>query len=173
MTVCTARLMGTVVLPCMLFASVPARAVDGCLVLLCLAAPSWSSIPQCVSPVRQLYRDLSRGRPFPRCAIAGAGNHAANEWASAPALCPPQYTRVFEGHAGPVYACDYDGSVSVTVNGGLFSRTWWNLGGDSVTEFSPAAKATLGTWDTRFDDDHARWLATQPPPGPIDPSTGP
>lgn len=32
--------------------SPPARAVDGCLVLLCFAAPSWRAIPQCVPPIR-------------------------------------------------------------------------------------------------------------------------
>ena len=36
-------------------------------------------------------------------------------------------------------------------------------GGDTVTEFTPAAKARFGTWDTRFDDDYALWLASQPP----------
>ena len=37
-----------------------ARAVDGCLVLLCFAAPSWRSIPQCVPPINQVLRDLAR-----------------------------------------------------------------------------------------------------------------
>ena len=43
-------------------ATVPAMALDGCLVLLCLAAPSWRAIPQCVPPIRQLLRDLALGR---------------------------------------------------------------------------------------------------------------
>ena len=37
-------------------APTPARAVDGCLVLLCFAAPSWRSIPQCVPPIKQVLR---------------------------------------------------------------------------------------------------------------------
>ena len=41
------------------------------------------------------------------------------------------------------------------------------LGGDTVTEFSPAAKAQLGTWDTKFDDDYAAWFAALPPPAPV------
>jgi hypothetical protein len=142
----------------------PARAVDGCLVLLCLAAPSWRAIPQCVPPVRQLFRDLARGRPFPTCAMAGAGNAANHAWASAPGNCPPQYTRVFETDNGPVYSCDFMGAVSVSIGGSSFARTWWNLAGDTVTEFSPTAKLQLGTWDTRFDDEYALWVATQPPP---------
>jgi hypothetical protein len=141
-----------------------ARAVDGCLVLLCLAAPSWRAIPLCVAPVRQLFRDLARGRPFPTCAMAGAGNAASHAWASAPGNCPPQYTRLFETDNGPVYSCDFTGAVSVSINGTPFARTWWSLAGDAVTEFSLGAKTQLGAWDTRFDDDYALWVATQPPP---------
>lgn len=143
-----------------------ARAVDGCQVLLCFAAPSWRSIPQCVPPIRQVLRDLARGKPFPTCNMAGAGNSASHTWASAPAFCPPQYTRVFEGESVPIYSCDYTGAVSVSINGALFARTWWAMAGDSVTEFSPAAKTQLGTWDTRFDDDYAAWFAALPPPAP-------
>ena len=149
--------------------TVPARAVDGCLVLLCFAAPSWRSIPQCVSPVSQVLKDLARGKPFPTCGFAGAGNSASNAWASAPSYCPPQYTRVVDGESGPIYSCDYTGAVSVSINGAPFARTWWTMAGDSVTEFSPSAKAELGTWDTRFDDDYAAWVATQPPPSPAEP----
>jgi hypothetical protein len=143
-----------------------ARAVDGCLVLLCFAAPSWRSIPQCVPPIKQVLRDLARGKAFPTCGMAGGGNSASHEWASAPGYCPPQYTRVFDGENGPIYSCDYSGAVSVSVNGEPFARTWWNMGGDSVTEFSPAAKAQLGSWETKFDDDHAAWLASLPPQAP-------
>ena len=78
-------------------ASTPASAVDGCKVLLCLAAPSWRSIPECVPTIRQLHRDLARGKPFPVCSMAGAGNSANNTWATAPGYCPPQYTHVFDG----------------------------------------------------------------------------
>lgn len=151
----------------------PAHAVDGCLVLLCLAAPSWRAIPQCVPPVKQLFSDLAHGKPFPTCSMSGAGNTAKHAWSSAPAFCPPQYTRVFDADSGPVYQCDFTGAISVSINGAPFSRTWWSFGGDSATEFSPTAKAQLGTWDTRFDDDHAHWLATQPPAAPVDPNPGP
>lgn len=148
----------------------PAGAVDGCLVLLCLAAPSWSAIPQCVPPVRQLFRDLARGRPFPSCTMSGGGNSANNRWSTAPSFCPPQYTRVYEAESGPVYTCDYAGAVSVNVNGELFARTWWNMGGDAVTEFAAPAKSMLGSWDTRFDDDYARWVAMFPPMTPTEPN---
>jgi hypothetical protein len=139
-----------------------ATAADGCLILLCLAAPSWRSIPQCVPPVTQLFRDLARGRPFPACAIAGAGNAATHQWALAPSNCPPQYVTVIDGPSGPIYRCAYSGCISVNVDGVAFTRTWWSLSGDSVTQFTDAAKARLGRWDNRFDDDYAVWLASEP-----------
>lgn len=142
----------------------PAAAVDGCTVLLCFAAPSWRAIPQCVPPIKQVLHDLSRGKPFPTCNMAGANNSASHAWASAPGYCPPQYTRVADGESGPIYSCDYTGAVSVVINGAPFARTWWTMSGDTVTEFSPAAKTQLGSWDTRFDDDYAAWFATLPPP---------
>ena len=96
--------------------------------------------------------------------MSGAGNSASNQWSSAPGFCPPQYTRSYEQERGTVYTCDYSGAIEVNVNGGLWSRTWWSLlGGDTVTEFTPVAKAQLRAWDTRFEDDYAAWLALLPP----------
>ena len=149
-------------------ASAPAQAqaVDGCKVLLCLAAPNWRQVQECVPTIHQLHRRLARGRSFPSCAMAGAGNSANNTWANAPTYCPPQYTRVYVVEGASIYACDYSGNVTVTVNGTPFTHTWWSMEGDTVTEFTPAAKAQLGTWDTKFDDDYALWLASLPPPAP-------
>ena len=150
--------------------SPPAHAVDGCTVLLCFAAPNWRSIPQCVPPIQQVLRDLVRGKPFPTCAMAGAGNSANNAWASAPGYCPPQYTRVSDGESGPIHSCDYTGAVSVSISGAPFARIWWSMAGYTVTEFSSVAKTQLGRWDTRFDDDYAIWLASLPPPAPATPN---
>ena len=157
------------VLALALVAAVPAQAADGCTVLLCLAAPSWRAIDQCVPPVREVLRDLARGRPFPVCAMAGAGNSAGHAWSSAPDFCPPHYTRKVLLDAITHYECSFAGAISVVVDGRPFTRTWWNMAGDAVTEFSPAAKARLGTWDTRFDDEYAAWLAALPPPPPVNP----
>ena len=154
------------------FLPLPARATDGCLVLLCLAAPSWSSIAQCVDPVRSVLNDMAHGRPFPSCSMSGNGNQAGNQMAVAPSFCPPQYSHEEDLESGAVYTCDYTGAVNVDINGALWSRTWWNLGGDSVTEFTDTAKAQLGSWDTRFDDDYARWLAAQPAPAQNNDSQG-
>ena len=97
--------------------------------------------------------------------MAGAGNSTSHAWSSAPTFCPTQYTRINDGPNGPIYTCDYSGAISVTVQGVPFATTWWSPGGETVTEFSAAAKAQLGQWDTRFDDDYAKWLASQPVPG--------
>ena len=145
-------------------------AVDGCKVLLCLAAPSWNSIAECVPTIRQLQHDLARGRPFPSCSMAGNGNSASHAWTTAPSSCPPQYTHVIDGESGPIYSCDYLGVVTVSINGAPFTRTWWRTGDESVTEFTSAAKAQLGTWDRKFDDDYATWLSSLPLPAPPCPS---
>lgn len=144
----------------------PAHAVDGCLVLLCLAAPSWGAIPQCIAPVRQVLRDLARGRLFPTCGMSGATSTAHHRWATAPDFCPPQYTTEIAGESASSYTCDYAGAVSVSINGTLWARTWWNFGGNTVTEFTAAAKASLGSWNTTFDDDYAAWARTGLPAAP-------
>ena len=51
----------------------------------------------------------------------------------------------------------------IQIDGAPWARTWWSLGGDSVTEFLPAAKSRLGSWDSRFDDDQAARMAKLPP----------
>lgn len=146
-------------------ASVPAtaHAVDGCLVLLCLAAPNWRAIPECLPPVKQLFRDLAKGKAFPSCGMSGSGNSASNAWAVAPTFCPPQYTQLIIGESGALYRCEYVGAISVSIDGLAFSRTWWKFDGDAVTDFSPAARTRLGVWDTRFDSDYAKWLESVSP----------
>lgn len=144
-----------------LLAPSTARAVDGCLVLLCFAAPSWKSVPQCVPPIRKVLRDLARGKAFPTCGMTGAGNSARHVWARAPGNCPPQYSRAHETESGPIYTCDYTRAITVTIDGKPFTRTWWDMGGDTVTDFCPVAKSQLGTWDTRYDNDHANWLRSR------------
>ena len=115
----------------MVGASQPASALDGCMVMLCLAAPSWREVPMCVPTIHELNKRLARGGRFPTCKDAGSANAAGNEWASAPDFCPPQYTRKVDGESGWYYTCDFTGAVTVMVNGQVFTRTWWNLAGDS------------------------------------------
>lgn len=176
-------------------------ASDGCVVLLCLAG-NWRNISTCVPPVRRALRDLMLGRSFPLCAFAspsfdaGAGTfeftaqpeasasgtsasavpratqQATLRWASGD-FCPVQYRTAFELEAGVAYACDFTGTIEVTIGGQLWNRTWWNMAGDSVTEWSPAARASLPTSsiDDRFERDFQVWQqrqleATTATPGP-------
>ena len=98
--------------------------------------------------------------------MAGNGNSASNQGANPPTFCPPQYTRSYEDLGTTFYTCDYVGAVVVNVNGAPWTRTWWSTSGlDAVTEFTAAAKAQLGSWDKRFDNDYAAWLASLPPAG--------
>lgn len=128
----------------------PSEAADGCTVLLCLAG-SWSSIAQCVSPVRAVLRDLARGRPFPACRLVpGPGPRAGGRAAAdierlSVATCPPQHTEWAETESGsqPV-RCRYDGVIRVRVDGTDWSQVWWSMSGASVTQYSPAAVAALG-----------------------------
>lgn len=143
----------------------PARAVDGCVVLLCIAGP-WQSIPECVPDVRAALRDVARGRPWPTCRMSDSGSRASVGWAHAPGNCPPQYVIQEWGPEGPVQRCRYSGVIDIVNDSQPWGRLWWTAGGeDSVTEYLPYAKSQLGTWiDPRFDDDLATWLATPRPP---------
>lgn len=44
-----------------------------CAIILCLANPKgWASVKECKPPVRKLFRDLFKGRPFPVCKSPGS-----------------------------------------------------------------------------------------------------
>ena len=61
----------------------PARAIDGCLLVLCQGSPDWRLIPECVPPMLKALDDLARGIPFPPCASAealGAGQLPDSGW---------------------------------------------------------------------------------------------
>ncbi len=179
----------------------PAAASEGCTVLLCLAG-NWRNISACVPPVRTALRDLALGRSFPFCALASpsfsidataqisnvsaddaqANSQAAPEtqrpqnatlrWTSAD-FCPAQYLSSYELESGTAYTCDFTGAIEVTIGGQLWNRTWWNMAGDSVTEWSAAARTGLpaSSIDDRFDRDFQAWQQRQreapaTPPGP-------
>lgn len=116
----------------------PAHAVDGCLVLLCFAAPSWSAIPQCVPPIKEALRDLARGRPFLSCRCpVGAGNNASHRWSSAPTYCPPQYTRTRDLRRRRQLHLRLRRRGRSEDRGSLWTRTWWSMAGGSVPNTRP------------------------------------
>lgn len=94
--------------------------------------------------------------------MSGKGNSASHAWARAPGRCPPQYTRVYEREHTKLYRCEYTGVISVSIDDKPFTKTWWSFSGDTVTDFSPAAKSQLGTWDKRYDDEEAEWRRSHP-----------
>jgi hypothetical protein len=141
-------------------AAAPARAVDGCKVLLCLAGP-WRNIPACVREVEQLFEDLWNGDPFPSCTLASGsfdapdassagtpgGANAANAWLAQwtpqpDPNCPPQDVMTFFAMGRSMYGCRYSGVITVHVAGRLWSKTYWNVNGSSFTDLSAAAQGT-------------------------------
>lgn len=179
----------------------PAAASEGCTVLLCLAG-NWRNISACVPPVRKALRNLALGRSFPFCALASPSfsvdataqtsnvsadgsqsntltapeaqrsQNATLRWSSAD-FCPAQYLSSYELESGTAYNCDFTGAIEVTIGGQLWNRTWWNMAGDSVTEWSTAARTGLpaASIDDRFERDFQAWQqrqreTTAPPPAP-------
>jgi len=142
----------------------PARAVDGCKLLLCMAG-NWKNISQCEPTVRQALRDVARGRGWPTCSMGG--NSASGNQYVAPEQCPEQYiTNAGTDESGrPIYSCPFSGVIHVAVEGRPWSRTWWSPSGDSVVEWLPAAKAAFANspdaMDERFDRDHAAWVISE------------
>jgi hypothetical protein len=119
-----------------IFSSSNVHAADGCKFLLCIAGP-WQGIAECRPTVHEVFRDLARGRPFPTCAMSGAGNSASNTWASEP-TCPIMY-RSYDPDRGSYVGCRYPGQISVQVNGQPWSTVYWDFGGNTSTRWTDAA----------------------------------
>ena len=160
----------TALVPALLAATlpIPAHALDGCRVLLCLAGP-WQTIPECIPDVREALRRAARGKPWPTCAMAGGGSNTASVNFASPAHCPPQYLDVVKDACGNVISstCRWTGTVDISTNGQLMMQVWWSSTGDSTsTWYSDAARAMYGPYvDPRYDLDYAAWSAMQPPSG--------
>ncbi|HYA65748.1 MAG TPA: hypothetical protein VEE84_03620 [Burkholderiaceae bacterium] len=155
-----------------------AHAVDGCLVLLCLAG-NWSAIGECVPPVEQVFADLALGQPFPTCAFASAPVLPASAQATqsvasmtaattvngptfatleglSQANCPVQYAQELFG----TFSCSgFVGSINVTVNGVPWSQTLWSPDGGGVTCYSAAAETALAISNTPCDQALAAYNA--------------
>jgi hypothetical protein len=91
-----------------------------------------------------------------------AGTQATLRWTDE-SFCPPQYRTVVEQESTSTTVCSFAGAIEVTLGGQLWNRTWWNLSGDSVTEWTPAARSAVphAIADDRFDRDYAAWLEIQ------------
>lgn len=140
-----------------------ALAADGCKVVLCLAG-NWRNISECRPDVEDALRDIARGRGWPTCGSVGTQRIAQNTRQN----CPPQYLTEIEGHNGiPIYQCAYTGINTTTYQGRTFSQTYWNLRGDTVTQWSDEAKAMfdsvgmLDQLDLTFELDYDEWLVQE------------
>jgi hypothetical protein len=142
-----------------------AQAADGCTVLLCLAGP-WREVSQCVPPVNETLRDLALGKPFPVCDMSGDGNSAGNVWTSQ-ATCPDMYS-LYNDVSGDWFRCSYQGLISVTIDGQLWSEMFWDFGGSTSTRYTDYARAQLGAEniDPTYDNDLAAWEAAHQDPPP-------
>jgi hypothetical protein len=91
-----------------------------------------------------------------------AGTQATLRWADE-TFCPVQYRTVVEDERFSNIVCSFAGAIEVTLGGQLWNRTWWNLSGDVVTEWTAAARSAVpqAAADDRFDRDYEAWLEVQ------------
>lgn len=54
------------------------QAADGCKFLLCMGAPNPMGIAECAGTVREVLRDLARGKSLPTCSLAGSSEGGGN-----------------------------------------------------------------------------------------------
>ena len=104
------RMLAVTIMASAAATAIPASASEyGCRVLLCLSNPSGpTAVSQCIPPISQLWRDLARGRAFPRCEEANAPANQA--WAQMGTsyydVCPGGTTALAAGalavQGGPV-----------------------------------------------------------------------
>lgn len=74
-----------------------AQAADGCKFMLCMGAPNPMGVNECVSTVKDVLRDLAKGKSMPTCSLVdGTDSKASGSWvdherASLTAMCPDGY----------------------------------------------------------------------------------
>lgn len=110
----------------------------GCQVLLCLANPGGpEQYSECVPPIERLWRALRHGDPFPTCDFgsggadgnqANAGTSASNTFASS-GYCREDMLH-WGGSEDSDLLCGASGAINVEINGQLYTRVWWGVGGD-------------------------------------------
>lgn len=129
-----------------LFPAAESRADDWpCTVALCLANPKGpTELTECVPPIRKLFKELARGHAFPHCDMNGGGQTSGNSTRNDPTSarnCPPGYLTYHDWHSP---TCQFNGVITVTLDGTPTSRVWWNEQG-SITE--PLSPQRAGAFD--------------------------
>jgi len=78
-------------------AATTAQAADGCKFMLCMGAPNPMGVNECVSTIKDVMRDLAKGRSMPTCSLVdGTDSKASGSWvdhkkASLTPMCPDGY----------------------------------------------------------------------------------
>lgn len=136
-----------------------AYAADGCKFLLCIAGP-WRSIGECVSTVKEVLRDIAKGRGIPSCSMSGSGNTATNNWVYNEQSCPVMYRMYGEyGYQG----CQYPGQISIQVEGQPWSTVYWDMAGNTSTFWTDKARTAMNSTptptpiDLTYDNDYAAY----------------
>ncbi len=100
-----------------------------CEVVLCLANPNGATaVKECVAPIKKLYKQLAKGKPFPYCDMNSndsQGNSAKNTMLSGK-NCPEQH----RFYVGKVAMCEYQGVINVKVANKPYTRVYWTEGGN-------------------------------------------
>ncbi|MGX7006059.1 hypothetical protein [Caballeronia sp. KNU42] len=110
----------------------------GCQVLLCLANPGGpEQYAQCVPPIEKLWAALRHGDPFPTCDFGSGGSQGASAGNTIASGC---YCRQDLLHWGgseqSELLCNARGAINVEIDGELYTRVWWGVGGTgTIPEF--------------------------------------
>ena len=93
-------------IPIALGMTTQANAADGCKFMLCMGAPNPMGIAECASTVKEVLRDLKKGKGFPKCKLANgldsnsSGSYVTPNRASITPHCPEGTT---QGQDGVIY----------------------------------------------------------------------
>lgn len=176
-----------------LSAAAPAYAVDGCRVLMCMAA-NWRDISECRPDVERALRDVARGKGWPECSFSGSGGDQAipttgtRQYATMPNACPEYFKVWFLVETENAFVwdwyCSFTGYLDTYIEGRHWVRWYFDMYGNSLPEWDTAAREAfpeeLGNKRIGVDVYHDYWVAAgshygppHPPPEKDPPPGGP
>lgn len=160
-------------------ATPPAHAVDGCKVLMCIAA-NWRDISECRPDVEGALRDVARGKGWPECSFSGSGSEqpipvtGSVRYDTMPNNCPEYFKSWFlvetENSFVWDWYCSFTGYIDTYVDHHHWVRTYYDPYGNSLPEWGVAAREAfpVEVGDKRIGVDlyHDAWVAKGRPVGP-------
>jgi hypothetical protein len=119
----------------------------GCQVLLCLANPGGpEQYSACVPPIEKLWSALRHGDPFPTCDFGVGGSHgtSATDTFASGGYCREDFL-YWGGPEQSELLCRATGAINVDINDQLYTRVWWDVGGQgrTTTEFYGAGSTHM------------------------------